>query len=298
MDSFEAATQFSQILRNLTPSIQNLNRAARFALANSDKEDYLFPTILDIINDPKLGLNTKSTIFQLIDVLISDSFQYSLQDKYSYPYIQSLKGALPEIILQVLPQANNSNLYNTYVCLCNISKHFKIDCREYIEKFQCNLLSDEDITKIESNQDFESNGNDEDDKSDPLISAWKILLEKKRQSQFERARLLKHSNSIDEIVDEDKMFNIRVKSDKSNTLLSKRQILSRMEDDREAHKRSKENLWVVNRDKNSNYITEQEFLDHYWNKYHQLSKSDHEEFLNSLSELNKLVADSYKDKQF
>ncbi|EGW32706.1 CTD kinase-I gamma subunit [Spathaspora passalidarum NRRL Y-27907] len=296
MDSFEAATQLSQILRNLTPSIQNLNRAARFALVNSDKEDYLLPTILDIINDSKMVLNTKSTIFQFIDVLISESFQYSLQNKYSYPYIQGLKSALPEIIQQVLPQANNSNLYNTYVCLRNISKHFKIDCSEYIDKFQCNLLTEEDISKIEGNKEFipekyEPSG-------DPLVTAWKILLEKKRQSQFERARLLKHSNPLDEIVDEDEMFNIRVKSDKSNNLLSKRQILSRMEDDREAHKRSKENLWVVNRDKNSSFITEQEFLDNYWNKYHQLNKSDHEEFLNSLSGLNKLVADSYKDKQF
>ena len=156
------------------------------------------------------------------------------------------------------------------------------------------MLTDKDIDLIKRNEEFTKSDINDDE---PLVRAWKILLQCKHECQFERAKLLEHSEYIDDIVDEDLLFSIREKSNPSTILLSKRQILVRMEDDREAHKRSKENFWVVNRDKEKgNHITEDEFVSHYWNKFQPLNDQENKEFLNSLQELNVIVENSYKDK--
>ncbi|KAK6458540.1 CTD kinase-I gamma subunit [Scheffersomyces xylosifermentans] len=299
MDSFEAATQFSQILRALTPALPNLVRAAHFALKYSESEDYLFPSIVDILHDKNIEINTKSTIFQFIEVLVNESFYFSKQPKYNYPYIQSIKEALPQMILCVLPGTNNANIHNVYASLKSITKHFKIECTSYIEEFDSDLLHEQDLESLEKDLPFpDVNLEDELEFVDPLVSAWKLLVRKKRQSQYERVRLLKHNEVINKEITEDDVFNIKEKTDRAPDRLSKRQILARMEDDREGHKRSKETLWLVNRPVNSTYITEDEFLSHYWNKYNALTPEDDKAFLSSLEELNALVGDSYKDKQF
>ncbi|KAK6204264.1 CTD kinase-I gamma subunit [Scheffersomyces amazonensis] len=300
MDAFEAATQFSQILRNLTPSIQNLTKAAHFALRNYESEDYLFPTIIDVLEDRNIELNTKSNIFQFIEILVSESFYFSKQSKYNYPYITNLKSSLPNILYRVLPNSNNANIHNVYNSLTKISKYFKIDCINYINKFNSDLLTNEDISDID--RDIEFPDIDLDDikssTSDPLLAAWEFLIQKKHQSQYERLRLLKHKQSISGNVNEDDLFSIKEKSNKSTILLSKKQILSRMEDDRESHKRSKESLWVVNRPKDANWAGEDEFYNLYWNKYETLNAEEDKALLDSLNEMNKIVAASFKDSQF
>lgn len=289
MDSFDAANQLLQMLRNLSPQLQHLSKAAYFALKNSDKEDYLLPTILDVINDRQLPTSIKANILQFIDLLIIESLSL---DKHRQAYVQGLKDNLPLIITEVT--YNKSNLYSTYLSLINISQHFKMDCRGFVSQFDSNLLTDKDIDRIKKNEEFTKPDINDDD---PLVRSWKILLQCKQEFQFERAKLLEHSEYVDDIVDEGLLFNIREKSNPSTTLLSKRHILVRMEDDREAHKRSKENFWVVNRDKDKgNYITEDEFVDHYWNKFQPLTDQENKEFLNSLQELNGIVENSYKDK--
>lgn len=301
MDSFEASTQFSQILRNLNPSLPSLTKAAHFALKNSESEDYLFPSIMNILDDPNTELNTKSTIFQFIELLIRESFNASQQPKpvYNFPYVQSLKAALPGILLKILPNSNNSNSFNVYNSLKNISQTFKFDSSDYISQYNSNLLNEEDLENIESNIPFPSvDIEDQPDSSDSIVNCWSLLIQKKKQSQYERQRMLKHSPVINERVDENQLFELKDKNDKNNELLSKRQVILRMEDDRETHKKSKETLWVVNRPKESNVITEDEFLMHYWNKLKGMNEEEEKAFSDTLEELNKMVADSYKDKQF
>lgn len=289
MDSFDAANQLLQMLRSLSPQLQHLSKAVYFALKNSDKEDYLLPTILDVINDKQLPTSIKANILQFVDLLINESLSL---DKYKQAYVQGLKDNLPLIITQVTD--NKSNLYSTYLSLFNISQHFKMDCHGFVSQFDSNMLTDKDIDLIKRNEEFTKSDINDDE---PLVRAWKILLQCKHECQFERAKLLEHSEYIDDIVDEDLLFSIREKSNPSTILLSKRQILVRMEDDREAHKRSKENFWVVNRDKEKgNHITEDEFVNHYWNKFQPLNDQENKEFLNSLQELNVIVENSYKDK--
>lgn len=297
MDSFDTANQLLQMLRNLTPQLQHITKVVYFTLKNYKLEDYLIPIIIEVINDKQLDTTVKSNIFQFIELLITESFNN--KDKFNGCYIQELIKNLPSIINQVI--LNKSNLYNTYLSLCNISKLFDINCDDYIQKFNSDLLTEKDLERINSNEEFvpDEDEQQEEGEEKDLIKCWKILLQKKRQSQFERVRLLKHGDTIVDIVDEDQLFSTRDKSKPETAkFLSKRQILARMEDDREAHKRSKESSWVVNRDmdKNVNYITEDEFLNHYWNRFQPLGKQENNEFSESLKEMNAMVKCSYKDK--
>lgn len=299
MDPFEAANQFAQILKGITPVLQSLVRAAHFALKNAESEDYLFPTIMNIFKDETVELNTKSTLFQFVEVLFNESYFFSQQPKYNYPYVQNMKEALPQILLSVLPSSNISNIHSAYTSLKHITKLFKIDCLNYIDKFDSFLLDADDIENLKKDVPFpEIDLDDEPETVDPLITTWNLLIKKKKQSQYERVRLLTKSEILDDDVPEDILFNIKEKTDKDVDKLTKKNIISRMEDDREAHKRSKETLWLVTRPPKSSYITEDEFLNHYWNKYHALDVEEDNAFLDSLDELNQVVAESYKDKQF
>ncbi|KAI5960089.1 uncharacterized protein KGF55_004812 [Candida pseudojiufengensis] len=284
MDDFEVANQFTTILKNLTPHIQSLTKASYFALKNSDKEDYIIPSIITVLEDSKIDLNLKSFIFQFIEILIIESFNNL---KLNGAYIHSLKLNLPKIINLVCPVNNLTNLNSIFNGLCNISKYYKFNYEDYKDKFNnCWLIDENDIM---INED-----------EDSLNIAWKIILQRKRKSQIDGIELEKKP-AIDEDIEVDQLFNIRNKNESSSgdNHLTKKQILSRMEDERETHKRLKENLWCVNRDKsNKNFITEDEFLNYYWNKTNEITKNDEKlEFLNNLKEINDMVLLSYKDKQ-
>lgn len=299
MDSFEAATQFALILRGLTPSIQLLVKAAHFALKNSESEDYLFSSIISTLSDSSIELNTKSTIFQFIEILINESVHFKSTSP-NKPYLSILKSSLPKILSLVLPSTNNSNLYNVFLSLKNISRLLGEDCTQYISKYNSNLLTSQDLIDIGNNLEFQSNS--EPERGDPIATAWLFLLDKKRQSQYERMRLLKNSKILDaapeDTIDENQIFNLKEKDHKKLNLLTKKQILMRMEDDREAHKRSKENLWVVSRPKSSKFVSEEEFAEHYWTTSTGLSKLENDTLMDSLDELNKYVNASFKDPQF
>lgn len=306
MDLFETSSQFVQILRNLVPQMQSLLRAAHFALKHSESEDYLFYAIMDLLDDPKVELNTKSTVFQFIDVLIHESFFISQQTNshYNYPYVHNLKTSLPKIILKVLPGTNNANLYNIFNNLKNISESLNVSYSDYEDQYKSveKLLSKEELESVDMDIPFpEINLEEMEEASDPVFQAWEILLRKRKQSHYERLRQLKHQQYREDDVTEEELFNIRPTrvgdpTKKVNELLlSKKQILARMEDDREAHKKSKETLWVVNRPSGSNTATEEEFSNYYWNKIEKLSDKQMSEFLASFDELNKLASASYKD---
>lgn len=305
MDPFQAATQFGQMLRSLTPAMPNLTKTAHFALKNKDSEDYLFPSLLEIMNDDTIEINTKSIIFQFTEVLLNESYYYSLNPKfnYNYPYVASIKSNLPYLILQVLPASNLANLYNVYTSLLNISKLLKFDCELYKSSFNSDLLLEDDLENIDANLPLPTITIDSvlslDEVFGSIIMTWELLIQKKKQSLYERQLLLSHSamNDDDTDIPDHLMFDIKDKNDTSVNL-SKRQIIVRMEDDRETHKRSKENLWVVDRPKEPSYITEDEFLHYYWNKYQKLDQESNKALMDSLDDLNKMVGLSYKDRQF
>lgn len=266
----------------------------------------MFYAIMDILDDQKVELNTKSTIFQFIDVLIHESFFISQQTNshYNYPYVHNLKTALPKVILKVLPGTNNANLFNILNNLKSISESLNVPYADYENQYKSveTLLSAEELESVDMDVPYpEINMEEIDESLDPVAQAWELLLRKRKQSHYERLRLLKHRKYVDGEVAEDEVFNIRPSragdpTKKVNELmLSKKQILARMEDDRETHKKSKETLWVVNRPSGSTTATEEEFLKYYWDKIEKFSDKQMTEFLVSFDELNKLAAASYKD---
>ena len=269
MDSFEATSQFSQVLRTLTLSVQSLTRAAHFALKNSDSEDYLFRAILDVIDSPDVDLNCKN--------------------------------AVPSLILKVLPGSNNQNLYNVFTSLKNILKTLKLVYEDYEKQYMSgkDLLTEEDMQNIEQDVPFnEDNFVVDESAVDPIIKAWTLLVMKKKQGHYERLRLLKHKLHSNDNENDEVMFGVRGPQNDDKQLLTKKQILMRMEDDRESHKRSKESLWLVNRPRDTNVITEDEFFTQYWTKIKPFDDGEKASFLQNLDDLNKMVAASYKDKQF
>lgn len=303
MDSFEATSQFTQALKGLLLTSQSLTRAAHFALKNSDSEDYLFRAILDVIDDPDVDLNCKCSIFQLVGVLLHESYYYSQLPKsnYNYPYIHSLKNAVPTMILKVLPGSNTTGLYSVFNSLKSILKTLKLVYEEYELQYASGkeLLTEEDMQNIDKDVPFGDDNFQVDESTvDPIIKAWRLLVMKKKQSLYERLRLLKHAQHSTENHNDEDMFGVRSSQNDDNTLLTKKQILMRMEDDRESHKRSKESLWLVNRPRDTNVITEDEFFTQYWTKIKPYDENEKASFLRRLDDLNSIVAASYKDKQF
>lgn len=246
-------------------------------------------------------INTKSTIFQFIDVLISESSSISLQPKsaYSYPYISNLKNVLPKILLDVLPGESNYNLYNVFNSLKNISIVLNIDYEEYEKKYHIDqdLLSEDEIARLEANEPYPEVVLLADI-LDPILRTWDLLINKRKQSYYERLRLLKHQQPVSGDVQENEMFHLKPKDKVDATELSKKQILARMEDDRETHKRSKESLWVVERGKNDNRVNEEEFYKYYWKKYEVLTGEDEKALMQTVEDFNDVVMGSYKDNQF
>lgn len=310
MDSFETTSQFRQILRNLLPQTQAILKAVHFALRNSGNEDYLYFSIIDVLDDALVDLNTKTTVFQFIDLLIRESFFISQQvnSNYNFPYVHSLKTALPKIMNKLLPLSTNVNLNCIYTSLKSISDTLNEKYHEFDQQYKdvTSLLGPEDLENITLNIPFpKSSVEDLNIQSkDPVIQAWEILLHKRKESHYERVRLLQNATPNDGLVTEDDMFAIKgSKSADPNSrpeeqLFTKKQITARMEDEREAQKRSRENLWVVNRPTGSNYATEQEFLNYYWKRIDEITADQKADFLAALDDLNGLTNMSYKDRQF
>ena len=298
MDPFEAASQLSQTLRSLNPQIAQITKAAHFALRNSIHEDYLFPLIMDIFKDPEVELNQKNIVFQFIEVLVNESCTYSAQGKYAYPFVDAVRTHLPNIVALVVPHNANTNLYNVFSVLESLASLFKSDCLKYVKMFNSNLLEDSDFESIGNDIPYPEVELNELGDHDLMETAWKFLIQKKKQSQYEWQRQLKNGTSCENIIDEDEMFDLKSKTDTNNKMgLLKKQVLNRMEDDRESHKRLKELLWHVDRPKEISYLLEDEFFGYYYSKIHKLEDVQFEILLNNLKDCNETATRSFKDKQ-
>lgn len=298
MDPFEAATQLSQILRSLSSQLQYITKAAHFALRNAEHEDYLFLLILELLRDENVELGQKGIIFQFLEVLLAELCHYLSQGKYRYPYVDSVKKNMAQIVLWVVPHSSNTNLANVYTCLTNMTKLYKVDCQEYSKKFHENLLTENDLSDIAMDIPYPEVEVETVVDENPIITAWKVVVEKKKQSQYEWQRRIKHTPAVTEDVDENELFTLRPRTDtKQKDGMLKKEVLERMEADRESHKRLKELLWVVERSKEVSYLAEEEFVDYYWNKLAKLDAPQYKVLMDNLEEVNKVVARSYKDKQ-
>ncbi|KAG7881700.1 hypothetical protein KL935_001906 [Ogataea polymorpha] len=250
MDSFEARVYLTKQLSSLTPSKQAAQQCAKFLLKHKELQDDLYSVILESLD--AADLNIRINIFQFLEELI-----LYCQNDPQKPYISSIIKDMKLILTKILPPKPDTmscetrlltNLHAAYTILVNISRSCKFtNLKEYKAKYGSNLLTDMDRNRIELQLQFDEKplytDRDVPESIDgQLDCAWEFLLEKRRQSQYERSFIDKHQMQSPTEPLQDTFAKTR------------KQLLARIEADRERQKRGKENLWQINRENGS--ITE------------------------------------------
>lgn len=263
MDPFEARLQFIQILEQLNPSQVTINKAIQFCLKNEELHEDFHSCILEILD--RLDLNSRINILYFLESLVSTILgSTGSKDLVNRPYVKNIKKDLNLILRKILPDDNLINLRNCFDILINLEKLYGIRNEEYINKY-LNLEINEENNEIN------------DDETDDFLKCWDYLILKKSKSLKNRQDQLNTESSYTD----------------SSIQLTKEQMLSRMETDRERHKRFKETNWIVIRSNNNNSgkngIDLIEF-DKIWNKFDVINKDD----LRELKELNEIAKESYQ----
>ncbi|QPG73109.1 hypothetical protein FOA43_000414 [Brettanomyces nanus] len=321
MDPFEARIYFAKQLVALTPSKVAAQELIRFLIHYSGIQNDLYPAVLETLHKVDLNyrINILQFLNDLISTLVLDPKHFSTISP-AYGYVRLTVNQLPSILAQVLPRKPDpdsivsmdpkqleemrclTNLRASYSILIDISKLLQFpDLETYVDQFDATLLTQTDVQSIKQDKTFDeayiyetvANRKPIDQPElvpllhqekmfiEPLTDSWKFILAKKRQSQYERVMIDTHPGRLK---DSDFLSTIStVPSDHRNPLLlSQKQILQRMEADRERQKKGKETLWRVRRP--TNEVSMPEFQ-HIW---HSLDKYDLKADRALLDELNGL----------
>ncbi len=179
-----------------------------------------------------------------------------------------------------------TNLPASYSIMLEISKVLKFPTlSEFIDKYSTALLTQNDVRNIKNDIQFDDSTlyeNDQEDTSKedgsantvvpllhpeeifvkPLTRAWNFLIGKKRQSQYERIMIDTCPSHLESSNVEHRDYNAPGTRSIHNSpspsspkghnplLLTQRQMLRRIEADRERQKKGKEFLWHVKRPEN------------------------------------------------
>lgn len=268
MDPFEARLQFIQILETLNPSSQAITKAVSFALKNQELHEDFHSCILEVLD--RIDLNSRINLLYFLESLVSSIVTNTAKtNENQSPYINNLEKDFPIILKKIVPNQNLINLKSSCDILANIEKYYNVDNTDLKKTFDSVSL-DNIETEI-----------DTDENSSGFEGAWKFLITNKQRGLKERLNQLNgETNGVDAscVVEED-----------SNTLkpFTKEQILSRIEADRERHKRFKEVNWIVNRPNGKIDYNEFEKI---WEKHQQLDDDDYQD----LRDLNQIAKESYQ----
>lgn len=195
-----------------------------------------------------------------------------------------------------------TNLPASYSIMVEISKVLKFPAlSEYTDKYGTALLTQNDVRNIKNDIQFDDSSlykfvpdeMDDAEKNEnavypllhpeeifikPLTQAWNFIIGKKRQSQYERIMIDTCSSHLESSNVEHRDYNAPGTKSIPNSpsqssspthsplLLTQRQMLRRIEADRERQKKGKEFLWHVKRPDNK--IHKPEFR-HIWNSLGQ-----------------------------
>ncbi|KAH3671359.1 hypothetical protein WICMUC_004656 [Wickerhamomyces mucosus] len=262
MDPFEARLQFIQLLETLTPSTLAIQKTISYALKNHELHEDFHSVILEKLEH--LDLNSRLNILHFIESLIT--VIVSNNDQTEKPYIKNFEKDLLLIYEKLIPTNNLINLTQCVESLKSIEQKYNFDSRDLFEKF--NSVDSKSLTN-ESNNDIQnliSNTENTFEKS------WWFLILMKRKSLQNRVDQIQGMSEVDE---------------NPNYNFTKDQILSRIESDRERHKKFKESNWIINR---VNLRVDREEFDKIWDQYNELNDDDYQD----LQELNEIVNESYQ----
>lgn len=228
-------------------------------------------------------------MLSFLDTLIGQS-KVSFAKNSKVPYIDNIVTDLPKIVALVVP-ANEYGLYNLRICfdiLRTISVQLGLEeplIENFEKQFESDLLTDELKASVDQIEKSQTSLDEKIDlgfvfqtKDQEFIakggveSAWEILINRKLQSQFISYRDYFVGSGHKE-------------SPPAPLRLSKEQILARMEADRERHKRAKEGLWRVDRQKTGKFDKSE--FSKLWNQFGALTEEEYKE-LRELNEVSRL----------
>lgn len=297
MDAFEARLQFLQVIKNLHKTLnaskdtspissggQQQNDPVQFYLRHYEHhyEDFQ-QCMLDSTQkmDSLDRLNVVIYWSRLISMLwprcMKDvNGEQNIPGKVVYEH---LLGQLSDIMLLVLPENDWKSLTNLKVC---------IDIFTYLNSL-CGAI--EDSTKIshltQTREDFIS-------KIDPPL-ATQVSEHKLEVPWYKPEKshdwVKSFSTTLDLLIDRKKLAYYLQEYYRQNGACALKSgtntsiILHRMENDRERHKKSKEHLWLTERD----YILDTREFDLLWRSFEGMTKNDY----NTVREVNKIAHSSY-----
>lgn len=318
MDPFEARVHFGKQLTSLSASKRASQELAHFVIYYADIREDLFPAVLETLH--RVDLNCRISIFQFVDELISmiatDPDRFPPASPV-YSYISLSVKQLPRILTQVLPKKPTdctpkeldelrclTNLRSAFMILKHISEILKYpNLKERIDKFESTLLTQNDVKNIRDNLPFNESSfyevveqatkdnalvpqvvpllHPERIFTKPIDVAWEFLISKKRQSQYERVMIDTHTGKLNSSPSINKPDEVKPKH-RSVLFLSQKQMLQRMEADRERQKKGKETLWSVDRPENKIGIPE---FKHIWQSFDKYDPKTDRALLDELNGL-------------
>ncbi|KAK7966502.1 CTD kinase subunit gamma [Apiospora aurea] len=223
-DPFEVRMRFSGQLQHLNATVVSAQKAAQYAVKYRDLSEDLHSCILEQLE--KTNMNTRANIMYFIEHFL----EIASKERHAESYVRMMQRDIIRVVDAVCPEdgsgAANVKVVRTVLQGLN-GKGFLLD-QTLTELEEC--LKDRDASQAEAGLSSPVNG-------DVVMTTALPANGNAAANTTTAAAAAGHSSS-----------DARTANGTGHTTrLDKRQIEQRIEEDRERHKRRRENLWVVPR---------------------------------------------------
>jgi len=230
MDGFQVRLQLVNILRKLSSSQNSIQSTVRFLLKHKDKHgEDLWDCLVE--EAEKVNLNARINILYLIDGLLFTSCTALLTSQADYYYAQTPHPKKPRLSEQPTagPQASSSSSSNGGF---NYGYLIKKDLVKLVELVVPTSFNRKGLLNLMSTAQVLKNWRAQLPIIDPFLDAQLLdqidLLLSRRKQTLGKADVDPVGPDNHELLD-----------------FSKKEILDRIDDDRERHKRLRERMWVL-----------------------------------------------------
>ncbi|KAK8135748.1 CTD kinase subunit gamma [Apiospora sp. TS-2023a] len=222
-DPFEVRMRFSGQLQHLNATVVSAQKAAQYAVKYRDLSEDLHSCILEQLE--KTNMNTRANIMYFIEHFL----EIASKERHAESYVRMMQRDIIRVVDAVCPEdgsgAANVKVVKTVLQGLN-SKGFLLD-QTLTELEEC--LKDRDASQAEAGLSSPVNGE--------AVMSTALPANGNAASNASAVAAAGHSSG-----------DARTTNGTGHTTrLDKRQIEQRIEEDRERHKRRRENLWVVPR---------------------------------------------------
>ncbi|KAK8036694.1 CTD kinase subunit gamma [Apiospora rasikravindrae] len=222
-DPFEVRMRFSGQLQHLNATVVSAQKAAQYAVKYRDLSEDLHSCILEQLE--KTNMNTRANIMYFIEHFL----EIASKERHAESYVRMMQRDIIRVVDAVCPEdgsgAANVKVVRTVLQGLN-GKGFLLD-QTLTELEEC--LKDRDASQAEAGLSSPVNGD--------VVMSTALPANGNAAANATATTAAGHSSG-----------DARTTNGTGHTTrLDKRQIEQRIEEDRERHKRRRENLWVVPR---------------------------------------------------